>query len=515
MTAALRPLLLAAVLLLTYSAASFRAAAPERTFHREEVRIGALPAWLMLPVPPPGRLGPPEVPEPRPLVIVQHGFSASRHAMGWLSWGLVRNGFAVLAGDFRGHGQNRTPFNRGDLNDDIAALIDYARRRPEVDADRVALIGHSMGAYAVYDFAVRRQHVDAVIPISGSGLGGTRERPRNVLLIDASGDPERIRRMSEAAMRRLTGDPGATLGVTYGDLAAGTARRFVRVGGHDHLSILFSNAPMREIVAWLRDTWSLREQPFRPAPVSDAVASGLSIVAGLLLIFPLAGFLAVAVGVVQPARGAPIRGGVWMAGLAAVAGGSVLFGGTPLSFMPYTAGNELVSLFLVAGAVYAVWYGWQRRPPSAAWPDTLRAAALGVLAFGVIYATFGTALARVLFNLTLDSQRAAWFVLVALAFLPLGIGLEAALRPGGGWRSIVRGLAAKALVLAGLSVTIFVFGTLPPVIGLMVPSLALVFPVIEAVAARLYAVSGSPVASGVLTALFLAWIPAAIFPIGN
>ena len=73
---------------------------------------------------------------------------------------------------------------------------------------------------------------------------------------------------------------------------------------------------------------------------------------------------------------------------------------------------------------------------------------------------------------------------------------------------------AKALILIGLTIAINTFGTLPPVIGLMIPSLAIVLPIIEAVAARLYTVSGSALASGVLTALFLAWIPAAIFPIG-
>lgn len=275
--------LLGVFFFLIFANSSHRLASIERAYYREEVRIGAMPAWFVLPVlPPVGRFGPPDAPSPRPpVVIVQHGFSASRQAMDWIVRGLVRNGFAVLAGDFRGHGQNPTPFNFGALGDDIASLITYAQSRPEVNGQQIALVGHSMGAFAV------------------------------------------------------------------------------------------------------------------------------------------------------------------------------------------------------------------------------------------VYATFGTAVARLFFNLTLDSQRFGWFVVVAILFLPLGIGLESALRPAGGGRAVVRSLMAKALILIGLTIAINTFGTLPPVIGLMIPSLAIVLPIIEAVAARLYTVSGSALASGVLTALFLAWIPAAIFPIGH
>ena len=48
----------------------------------------------------------------------------------------------------------------------------------------------------------------------------------------------------------------------------------------------------------------------------------------------------------------------------------------------------------------------------------------------------------------------------------------------------------------------------------MIPSSLIILPIIEVLAARLYTVSGSVVASGVLTALMLAWFPAVIFPIG-
>ena len=508
-------LLLALFFLIIFANSSRRLSRAEGDYYREEVRIGAMPAWLVLPVPPPvNAFGPPAPPNARPpVVIVQHGFSASRQAMRWIVDGLVRNGFAVLAADFRGHGQNPTPFNSGKLGDDIQALVRYAATRPEVDASRVALVGHSMGAAAVYAYALTHDDIGAVVPISGSAQGGDAEHPRNALLLVASGDPERIQDMSRAAMIRLGGPTEPNL-PTRGDFAVGTARRFVEVPGTDHVTILFSEVPVRETVAWLRHTWGLPPTAFVGAPSGWLREGLIGAISGLLAFFPLAGFLAGAIVRKRAAAGTSQACGVFMALAACLAAGVVLFGGTPLSFLPYVAGDQLMSFFVVAGAVYGVWLSWCRPHQPAPVQDWLRAALLGVVAFALVYVTYGAAISRLFFHITFSPQRFWWFLVVAVMYLPLGIGLESALRPPGGAAPVLWSLLAKALLIVGTIVALNVFGTLPPVVGLMVPSLILFLPVVEAVAARLYAVSGSPVASGVLTALMLAWLPAAIFPIG-
>src|SRR5262249_32901993 len=187
-----------------------------------------------------------------------------------------------------------TPFNYGDLGDDIASLIAYAQRRPEVNGQQVALVGHSMGAYAVYAYALQHPEVDAVVPISGSALGGTELLPHKVVLIDASGDAERTRVNSRAAMRRLTGRSDGIPDETHGTLRDGTARRFVEVPGNDHVSILFSEVPLREMVEWLRGTWGLPAAPYQPASAGMARTGMIAVISGLLVFFPLAGFLSVA-----------------------------------------------------------------------------------------------------------------------------------------------------------------------------------------------------------------------------
>lgn len=508
--------LLAVFFLLVLAEASHRLTQMQSTHYREEVRIGAMPASLILPVAPPAdRSGPPEPPSPRPpVVIVQHGFSENRQSMNWIARALARNGFAVLTADFRGHGQNPTPFSRGDLNEDIAQLIAYARTRPEVDASRIALVGHSMGAAAVYQYSLEDENVAAVIPISGSVLVGDPQWPRNVLLLYASGDPIRIQQQDRALMARLTGLSPDLARSAPSDLAAGTARRLIEVRGYDHVTILFADEAVRNIISWLRGTWDLADVAFVPPPVRELREGVIATLAGLLLFFPLAGMLAAGILHVRVPPASAARGAVWVAAVAPLIGGSALFAGVPLSFLPYAAGNQLLSFLLVSGVVMAVWLGRNRSGSVTDWSHRSREVLLGITAFGLVYATAGLALSRLFFDLTLSSQRFGWFVAAALLLLPLGVSLEAALRPPGGGANVLRSLAAKAFIVVGLVVGIYLFGTLPPVIGLMIPAFALFLPIVEALAARLYTVSGSVVASGVLTTLLLAWLPAAIFPIG-
>ena len=507
--------MIACVFLLALAHSTSQLTATERAQYLEEVQIGSMPAWLVLPQPAPtDRFGPPDPLTPKPpVVIVAHGFSASRQAMSRLVRTLARNGFAVLAGDFRGHGQNSAPFNRFELSADLDRLIAYAKSRPEVDGTHIALAGHSMGAFAVYSYALEHRNIDAVIPISGSAAGGDRTRPRNALLIVASGDPERIRTGSRDAMTRLTGGQWVAGGPPMGDRAAGTARDLVEIPGHDHVSILFSDDAARHIVEWLRGTWDLEAKTFVPTPGSVTRDGLVAIASGLFLFFPLVGFLGAGLLRLRPPPGAPRPGAIVMTAIATIVAGVVLFAGVPLSFLPFAAGNQLQSFYLIAGAIYWLWVRRQPRDSHGDWSDRLRAVALGIAAFALVYSTFGAATSRVFFNVMMSEQRMIWFVVTAPLFMPLGLGLEAALRPPGGMRATARSLAAKALLVVGMVIAINVFGTLPPVIGLMVPSFIIVLPIVEALAAALYTVSGNTTASGVLTALMLAWLPAAIFPI--
>jgi len=92
---------------------------------RETLIAGSIPAHVYLP----------EVPKP-PIVVVAHGFCANKEMMQSLDYSLVRDGFAVVSFDFRGHGQNTTAFDGSRLQEDMEKVFDeranaYALR-PEI-----------------------------------------------------------------------------------------------------------------------------------------------------------------------------------------------------------------------------------------------------------------------------------------------------------------------------------------------------------------------------------------------
>lgn len=103
-----------------------------------------------------------------PGVLLCHGFASCKEEYMSLPHALCQRGFSVLAFDFSGHGESTGPrgyvSEHSHLDDTLRAyqtLID----RPEVDLNRTALIGHSLGTAAVLRFLSTRvsRHVMATV----------------------------------------------------------------------------------------------------------------------------------------------------------------------------------------------------------------------------------------------------------------------------------------------------------------------------------------------------------------
>ena len=130
-----------------------------------------------------------------------HGFASDRLGVSSLARRLAASGYAVLSFDASGHGQNRNPFQRSFgradvFENDLAAAVSFLRGHPHVDGERIAVMGHSMGAGAALDHATRDSGLDAVVLISGGWTTWGPHTPRNALFIYAAGDPEPIRERS-------------------------------------------------------------------------------------------------------------------------------------------------------------------------------------------------------------------------------------------------------------------------------------------------------------------------------
>lgn len=119
-----------------------------------------LAGWLVLP--PRATVG------PAPAVLVMHGWGSNATMMGPVVPPLHAAGFAVLLLDARCHGQSDdeafTSMPR--FAEDIASGLDWLRRQPEIAADQIALLGHSVGAAAALLHAARQDDVQAVVSLS-------------------------------------------------------------------------------------------------------------------------------------------------------------------------------------------------------------------------------------------------------------------------------------------------------------------------------------------------------------
>jgi dipeptidyl aminopeptidase/acylaminoacyl peptidase len=119
-------------------------------------------------------------------VVYCHGVYESQDGVS--TWLLADAGYSVLTFDYRGFGHStmKRKTNEGMARDAMAALR-YVRSREDVDADRVAVFGHSMGAayalsmgadaqragepvravVAASGFSSWRRAADAVLPVVG------------------------------------------------------------------------------------------------------------------------------------------------------------------------------------------------------------------------------------------------------------------------------------------------------------------------------------------------------------
>lgn len=328
--------------------------------------------------------------EQSPAVVVAHGFSGSAQIMDPLARGLMRSGLTVVTFDFPGHGANAAPLSataaerdsRGDvLQTALGDVVAWAAAQPEVDAGRLSLLGHSMGAGAVIEYAVAapsatvRATVTLSLPSAAGIPAGQPEVPPNLLLLFGSLESSRF---ADAALQGVqAGYPEAVLGQRYGDAAAGNARQAQAIPGVEHIGILFSPSTLDATVAWLGPALGVGLAPASMAPV--LLWALLALVAGGLLLVPVA---RVGLGAATGQSFAGVRGrDVLVAvGTASVVASLAAWVAMPLSDrIPLAVGGYVATWFLVAGAGAAGCWLWRWRD-SAGWPVITIRSIVGALA---------------------------------------------------------------------------------------------------------------------------------------
>jgi dipeptidyl aminopeptidase/acylaminoacyl peptidase len=110
----------------------------------------------------------PIAPQPAPAAVLLHGWGGNASTLLPAAQALHRAGFAVLLPESRNHGRS----DRGGHSslpvfaEDLNAALDWLAQRTGVDAERLAAIGHSVGAAAVLLVASRRSGLAAAVSVS-------------------------------------------------------------------------------------------------------------------------------------------------------------------------------------------------------------------------------------------------------------------------------------------------------------------------------------------------------------
>ena len=106
--------------------------------------------------------------ERAPALAVIHGWGGNSAMMLPLVDALHRAGYGLLLFSARNHGASDSDSfsSLPRFAEDLEHAFDWLRGRPEVDAQRVGLLGHSVGAGAALLVAARRREVAAVVSLS-------------------------------------------------------------------------------------------------------------------------------------------------------------------------------------------------------------------------------------------------------------------------------------------------------------------------------------------------------------
>jgi pimeloyl-ACP methyl ester carboxylesterase len=204
----------------------------------------------------------PAIAHPAPVIVIAHGFAGSQQLMQPFAVTFAHAGYIAVTFDFRGHGRNPRPL-AGSITEVGGATRTLAAQTAEVAAfartlgdGRLALLGHSMATDIVVRVAQAQPDIAATIAVSMFSPAVAADSPRNLLVI--AGDWEGM--LKAEALRAVglaTAPAPAVAGITYGDFAAGSARRAAFSPYAEHISVLYKQASMAEALQWLDATFGV------------------------------------------------------------------------------------------------------------------------------------------------------------------------------------------------------------------------------------------------------------------
>ncbi len=470
----------------------------------------AIEHWLLPNPPAPGRRP--------PGVLITHAFGADRATMSTLARRLARNGYAALAIDLPGHGTNERPFPVGrgrtdQLGPILETALSFLGESGYADAGRLALVGHSVGAIGVLEYATHADKVAATVLMSVGILGPGDRRAPNLLLLYGAWDAGWMADSAQRLAARHAGVDAVPLGATRGSHEDRTAVRIERIPRADHFAIVLSRRTAEQIISWLDASFGLtRTAPLQladPRWIVMAVAS----IAVLVLLFGLGDLL----GALAPRWPADDEGGgVRALGLLAAVFALTLPVMSTAERLAWFVGLEaldtlLPQLALIGALLFAV----EALRPSTLTPiarsGRLRGIAVAALGAGLMYAALAP-LAVVVRRLTPTSDRLLALALTLPFLTLLFLALDLLLRRGAPLRAALWSVIGRALIvalwIAGVELRI-----VPPLTVVIAPLFLILLVPLEVVAWRIYSGSRNLVVTAVFESLVFGWLVTMLLPL--
>ena len=201
----------------------------------------------------------------RPAVLVCQPVTSPPEAGLALILEFVRRGMLVVTFDFRGAGpgENRSLLRENLLAitaQDAAAALEYLARRPDVDRDRIGLIGHSVGGTLALRAGIEQPWVRATVAV---GIAGdvTKTRPQNLLWLVGLYDEFRPLSEMQHVMELSNSDGVAEIERTTGNFAQGTARRLSVTATADHFTEFLNHGTAVRALEWFESAFEGRAAP--------------------------------------------------------------------------------------------------------------------------------------------------------------------------------------------------------------------------------------------------------------
>lgn len=444
-----------------------------------------------------------------PGVLVAHGFASSKQLMLGYGHVLAHAGYAVMLWDFDGHGANGTRLQRYELQQNLDVALQALLEQPQVDPNRLALLGHSMGSGIVMNAGMRervseadrRYRFAATVAVSPTGASVTPQSPRNLQLQAGSGEGGFVSNAEQLL---------AQAGGENTNLETGQGRELVVIPGVEHITILFSDGSHQATLRWLDATFGrangsqyrdLTGQRYRDRRIAWYGLHLLGWLIGLAAISPL---------LTHPpsiaAKIAPVRqwAGLIVAPLAATAGSVLLSQWFDLQNLGgVQVGGAVGVWFLIAGLT---WLGVLVRLPR----PTLRAVGLGGLLFVILWIAFGAMGQVVWLQWWLISIRLRVWLPVAIACFPWFFAAGIVQENIGVGKRILWWLGQSMVLIGGFVLTL----NFLPQLGFMFLLLPL-FPPLMGILSLVAGLLNRAWVYAIGSALFFSWLLAAGFPLST